>query len=138
MVHETLKQFHPVRLDDSVPPETVAIKFDGALFNCERDVVLLCAYLTPATSPACAALRSTLGMTQLDALKVYILELRKTYELILTGDLNGWTGCDAGWNGDEAAFTYVPYLEGARISECRRTVGPRGRELLGLARARLQ
>ena len=135
MVHDALQEFHPVRLHDSVPPETVAVELDGALFNCARDVALLCAYLTPATTPACAALRSALGMTQLEALKAYILKLRKDYEVILTGDLDGWTGCDAGWDGEDAAFTDIPYLEGERISECSRTVGPRGGELLRLARA---
>ena len=103
LVHDSLDVFHPVRLTAGVPPETVAVKFDGALFNCERSVVLICAYLIPATTPACAALRASLGQTQLAALHAHVITLRRDYEVVLVGDLNGWTGCGAGWEGEDAA-----------------------------------
>ena len=82
LVHNSLDAFHPVRLTAGVPPETVAVKFDGSLFNCARSVVLVWTYLTPATSPACAALRASLGRTQLEALHAYIVSLRTDYEVI--------------------------------------------------------
>ena len=79
------------------------VSLRAPFFNCERSVVLICAYLTPATTPACAALRASLGQTHLAALHAYVIKLRRDYEVVFVGDLNGWTGCEAGWEGEDAA-----------------------------------
>ena len=41
----------------------------------------------------------------------------------------------AGGNGEEATFTEAPFLQVQPFSECRKEIGPRGVEILQLARA---
>ena len=55
--------------------------------------------------------------------------------VFLVGDLNAWTGNDAGWNGEEAVYTDVHFLEGWRGSACRRSAGSRGEDVIKLAHA---
>ena len=60
----------------------------------------------------------------------FLLELRLKYDILLASDCNGWTASGAGWDGTEAVWTDVPFLQGRRVSECSRSLGARGAALV--------
>ena len=78
-IHDTLRLYNPAQLCANVPPDTVAVKFDCALFCCEKQVVLVCSYLAPSTSDASKAYRNALGRTQLEALETHVVALPKHF-----------------------------------------------------------
>ena len=107
LIHDTLGVYNPVQLCANVPPETVAVRFDGALFGFAKQGVLVCSYLTPSSSEASTAYRNALRRTQLEALEAYAVTLRRDFEVVLVGDVNGWTGCGAEWNGEKGDPPYA-------------------------------
>ena len=138
LLHVVLMRYRPVRLTEHVPPETVALLFqNGAAFGIVGEVVVVGAYISNYHKVYAAYAAG--GKNLFCQLEEYItLQRSMKREVLLLGDLNGYTGCDQGWDGREALYCKQPYVQGVRISKCSADapVGTTmGRELLKLTRS---
>ena len=86
--------------------------FRGEPFGVDGPVAVVVTYGLCATTAAYQALVETFGMSQLALLADFARELRMAgYELLITGDLNGYTKSAVGFGGDSAFFGECSFPE---------------------------
>ena len=119
---------------DRVPPETVAIELDGALFQSARNVVCIVAYATRDGQKISSAYLNKYGKSILNMLSEFIMHQRnKGFEVLLCGDFNAYTMSRVGWNGSDSLYSESETESYYRVSQCKQTaLDVNGRELLQL------